>query len=259
MIISTEVHMIKTIDVKFDFTEDTPYYWDNFKTGASFTDPDIWSPTLRKYQQLLYSKKLPNGEMFNLQQGDNPEYDYLYWKDFRFASDSIINTYTHNIKLQWLISEVKNSIKDFNHFQEKYLRESYTIGGEMIFPKRRWSINQCRGTNSQIKDRFDLTLECIRRYYENQDSPLNEVLNKDDEFFKLFNDFKGYVDFFYLNDLVTEDYNNIKFYIEFDNFNRSPLPQTVEEWHNLYNAQMEFLRARNKRINQSINKVLKYL
>ena len=53
--------------------------------------------------------------------------------------------------------------------------------------------------------------------------------------------------------------NNIKFYIEFDNFNRSTLPQTVEEWHNLYNAQMEFLRARNKRINQSINKVLKYL
>lgn len=88
---------------------------------------------------------------------------------------------------------------------------------------------------------------------------MNEVLNKDDEFFKLFNDFKGYVDFFYLNDLVTEDYNNIKFYIEFDNFNRSPLPQTVEEWHNLYNAQMEFLRARNKRINQSVNKVLKYL
>lgn len=83
---------------------------------------------------------------------------------------------------------------------------------------------------------------------------MDEALKKDAEFFKLFNDFKGYVDFFYLNDLVTEDYNNIKFYLEFDNFNRNPLPQTVEEWHNLYNAQMEFLRARNKRINQSINK-----
>jgi hypothetical protein len=240
--------MIQVIDVNFDFTNDTPYFWDDFKIG---TDPDIWSPTLRKYQQFLYSKKLPNEEIFNLQQGKNPEYDYLFWKNFRFASDSIINTYIHHSKMQALIAKVKNSIKDFPTFQEKYLRESYTIGGEIIFPKRRWSINQCRGTHPQIKDRFDLTLECIRRYYKNQDNPLMEVLKKDDEFFKLFIDFKGYIDFFYLNDLVTEDYSNIKYYLDFDNFNRSPLPQTVEEWHTLYNSQMEFLRARNKRICQN--------
>jgi hypothetical protein len=66
--------MVQNIDINFDFTTDTPYFWGNFKTGA---DPDIWSPTLRKYQQILYSKKLPNGKIFNLQQGKNPEYDYL--------------------------------------------------------------------------------------------------------------------------------------------------------------------------------------
>ena len=245
--------MITTIDVNFDFTTDTPNYWENFKTGASFTDPDIWSPILRRYQQLLYSKTLPNGEVFNLQQGNNPQYNYLYWKNLRLGSDSILNTYTRHIKLQWLLLEIKNTIKDFMHFQEKYLRASYTIGGEILFPKRKGSINQCRGTNSQIKDRFDLTLECIRRYYESQDSPLIEVLKKDHEFFKLFNDFKGYVNFFYLNDLVSEDYSKIHYYLEFDNFNRNPLPQTVEEWYTLYNRQMDFLRARNQRIHQYIN------
>ncbi len=244
--------MHNNIDVTFDFTEDTPNYWDNFKTGKSFTDPDIWSPTMRRYQQLLYSKELPNSETLNLQQGDNPEYDYLYWENMRFGSDSIINTYTHHIKLQWLISEVKNTIEDFTTFQEEYLRKSYTIGGEIIFPKRQWSINRCRGINSQIKDRFDLTLECIRRHYMNEDSPLTELLREDSEFFKLFVDFKGYINFFYLNDLVSEDYNRIKYYLPFDDFNRSPYPQSVDEWWLLYNKQMEFLNARNKRIHESI-------
>jgi hypothetical protein len=250
--ISTSEAKMQNIDVNFDFTSDTPDYRDDLKTRK---DPDIWSPTLRKYQQILYSKKLPNGEVFELQPGENPEYNYLYWKNFRFGSDSIINTYTQHEKMQWLMTDVKDSVKDFAHLQEKYLRENYTIGGELLFSKRRQSINQCRGTNPNIKDRFDLTLECIRRYYENQDSPLSKVLQNDADFFQLFNNFKGYVDFFYLNDLVSEDYSNIKYYLEFDNFNRNPLPQTVDEWLRLYNSQMEFLRARNKRINESANKI----
>ena len=51
----------------------------------------------------------------------------------------------------------------------------------------------------------------------------------------------------------------INFYLDFDNFERNPRPQTVEEWFTLYNKQMEFLNARNARIHQSINNVLKYL
>lgn len=255
MIISTEVHMIKTIDVNFDFTEDTPYYWDNFKSGDACKDPDSWSPTLRKYQQLLYSKKLPNGEMFELQIGNTQEY-YLYWKDFRFGSDSIINMYIHQKTLKWLIDDVKKQINNFDKFYEEYLRKSYTIGGEIIFPKYPISINVERGRHTgKIKDRFDLTLECIRLFYNEEQSPLYNALKENHDFFELFVDFRGYIDFFYLNDLVTEDYNSVKFYLDFDNFKKSdPRPQTVGEWHTLYNAQMKFLRARNKRINQSINK-----
>ena len=82
-------------------------------------DPDIWSPTLRDYQQKLYRKILPNGEFFNLQKGNSPAYDYLYWKNFRFGSDSIINIYTHHNRPQWLVSEIKKTKDDFEEFRKK--------------------------------------------------------------------------------------------------------------------------------------------
>lgn len=44
-------------------------------------------------------------------------------------------------------------------------------------------------------DRFDLTLECIRRHYLNMDSPLAPTLSRYTKFFALFGDFPGYVSF----------------------------------------------------------------
>ena len=44
------------IDITFDFRTDTP-------PGK---DPDARSPTLRRYHKLLWSKPLPNGMMFDL-------------------------------------------------------------------------------------------------------------------------------------------------------------------------------------------------
>ena len=80
------------------------------------------------------------------------------------------------------------------------------------------NINGARGTNSKINDRFDLTLECIRRYYFRKESPLQEVLLRYSDFFELFENFKGYVDFFLLQDLVSNNYETINFYLPFDNF-----------------------------------------
>ena len=164
--------------------------------------------------------------------------------------------YIHHKTLQALINDVNREIPDFNKFYEKYLRKSYTIGDEIIFPKYPKSINVERGRyNGKIKDRFDLTLECIRLYYNNKQSPLYYILKVNYKFFELFVDFKGYVDFYYLNDLVSDDYKSINFYLDFDNFNRTdPRPQTTEEWNILYNRQMEFLNKRNSRIDKSFNK-----
>ena len=50
------------IDTTFDFTSDTPHYWDNFwqngeGLGCGSVNPDSKSPRLKNYHKLLWSKK----------------------------------------------------------------------------------------------------------------------------------------------------------------------------------------------------------
>ena len=97
-------------------------------------------------------------------------------------------------------------------------------------------------------------MECIRRFDNNEQSPLYYTLRDDIKFFELFVDFKGYVDFFYLNDLVSDDYKSVKFYLDFDNFERNPRPQNIDEWEILYKKQIDFLNKRNLRIDKSFNR-----
>ena len=127
-----------------------------------------------------------------------------------------------------------------------------TIGGYIIFPSNKvnnqMTINGARGLNSKILDRFDLTLECIRRHYLNENSPRSDVLQRYSGFFSLFQDFRGYVDFFLLQDLVTEDYSSIKFYLPFDSFNNSPVPSSVKEYLYYKNNVTDFILARNHRM-----------
>lgn len=125
-----------------------------------------------------------------------------------------------------------------------------TIGGHILFPahkKNGFTINQARGISKKICDRFDLTLECIRRFYLNETSPLYDTLLNYEDFFKLFVDFKNYIDFFMLQDFVNEKYE-IQFSIQFDNFVRSPLPQNVNEYKKYKNHTIELMNKRNKRI-----------
>ena len=127
-----------------------------------------------------------------------------------------------------------------------------TIGAYIIFPAKRinnkMTINGARGVNHKIRDRFDLTLECIRRLYLNQQSPLTDVLERNANFFELFSDFKGYVDFFLLQDLVESGYETIKFWSTFDNFEIAPLPKDKEEYLSYKFNLISFVAARNQRI-----------
>jgi hypothetical protein len=93
--------------------------------------------------------------------------------------------YTHhkNVYIQNLLQEVKKTVTHYDEFIENYIRKGYAIGGELIFPKNGiHSINSRRGTNKLIRDRFDLTIECIRRFYKNEASPLSETLNENKSF-----------------------------------------------------------------------------
>ena len=108
-----------------------------------------------------------------------------------------------------------------------------TIGGIVIWPSNKingfQTINGARGFNRQIVDRLDLTIECIRRYYLGESSPLYETFKRYDNFFHLFGDFKGYIDFFLLQDYATEDYMSVKIAEPFDDFRSTPIPKTADE------------------------------
>ena len=243
------------IDVNFDFTTDTPNYWFNYcyynLLGRSYKpckDPDSCSQTMKQYHQILWSKLLPNGENMNLEFGKGR--DYLNRKSFRFGADSICASFRYK-KLCHILEQVNDFIPNYHEFVENFIRKTYTIGGSIIFPKDN-SINGARGCNAHIKDRWDLTLECIRRYYRGEDSPLFETLAKNKEFFDLFVDFKGYVDFFFLQDCVSEDYNSVNFWIGDGDMSKNPMPQTVEEYLKWIKKQLEFVEKRNKRIAQSL-------
>jgi hypothetical protein len=244
----------KIIDVNFNFTTDCSY-WDGYNNGDSDTDPDIMSPTLRLYQQILYSRKTPCGKTIILKQGKNVNYDYLVYQDNRLASDNIINMF-ERYNLPW---SREAQIDNYNDKIKQYKLASYIIGAEILFPKHKDSINQWRGKNKQIQDRFDLTLECIKRFYDGEQNPLNETLNKDKWFFDLFVNFKGYIDFFFLNDLVSLSYKQIKFFLGNYNdvFIRPPFPQNKHEWQKLYDNQMNFLQQRTNRIKQFVTNTQK--
>ena len=105
-----------------------------------------------------------------------------------------------------------------------------------------------RGINKRIFDRWDLTLECIRLYYYNQPSLLSKTLTIYASFFSLFGDFKGYVQYFLLQDLVSSDYVSVKFYLPHNKFDLNPIPKSVNEYRTYLKNVMTFISKRNSRI-----------
>lgn len=241
---------IKDIDVNFDCTSDTKDFWDGFwdrgyGLGVGKTDPDKRSQTLRDYHRLLWSKKLPNGEFMQLEDGKSKY--YLKWKNFYFGSDSIIVSFrNHRNKL--FLEKFKETYPNYKLFFENYTRTSYSIAGSILFPSSNRSINQLRGLSSRICDRWDLTMECIRRYYQEEESPLSEVLEQNKDFFDLFVDFKGFVDFFFLQDCVSEDCNQVVLWYNSKLFKTNPIPNTMNSYLNYINLELQFLEKRKKRI-----------
>ena len=225
------------IDVTFNMFSDTP----------KGKDPDSFSQTLRNYHKILWSKPLPSGICFNL---DTETKMLLHHKsdlgEFFLSSDAIGHTYKNIQSMSHIINKIPSDEID------SFYALCSTIGAYIIYPSKRvdkkMTINGARGTNGKIKDRFDLTLECIRRHYLKEESPLSETLERYESFFKLFDNFKGYIDFFLLQDLVSEDYLSINYLMSFDSFDNSPLPKDVDEYI-LYKQNMtNFVTARNQRI-----------
>ena len=110
-------------------------------------------------------------------------------------------------------------------------------------------MNQARGCSRKISDRWDLTLECIRRFYDGEPSPLDTALQRSKEFFDLFVDFKGYVDFFLLQDCVDGNYQ-VKFWLDTPLFVSDPMPDSVESYKAWIKAELDFVVKRGNRIEE---------
>ena len=97
---------------------------------------------------------------------------------------------------------------------------------------------------------MDLTLECVRRYYRHEDSPLAATFGRYAGFFALFEDFRGYVDFFLLRDLVSADYETVRFFMPFNDFSPPAIPRDLDTYLEFRRLSIEFTEARNRRIDQ---------
>ena len=219
------------------------------RSDANGKDPDIYSNTLKKYHQFLWSKELPNGQVLGLE--EIPPYLAFRFnmQTINFSSDSIANSYGNTKRINHLINEIDRSEI------EEFINKNSTIGAYIIFPCKRengkMTINGARGFNNRIADRFDLTLECIRRKYLRLDNPLSETLITpiNHFFFSMFKDFRGYVDFFHLQDLVSDDYQKVKFFIESgSDLSGNAVPSTATEYREYKQNSMAFVDARANRM-----------
>src|SRR4051812_37683891 len=97
----------KAIDISFDFRSDTP-------PGA---DPDTRSPTLRNYHKRLWSKPLPSGALFVLD--DTTPGKYLHHLselgEFFLTSDAVVPTFTREPQIGRITKQIPQvELDEFN-------------------------------------------------------------------------------------------------------------------------------------------------
>jgi hypothetical protein len=228
---------LREIDIDFNFFEDTP-------VGK---DPDSCSPELRRYHQRLRSKPLPDGRPFDLRAGPARS-PYLVYEAgatrITLGSDTIATR--HRKKLSQLYAQLPDEVN--NVFRQR----CYTICGFMIFPVSQGSLNQNRGTHPRIQDRWDLTLDAIRRFYNGGTSPLTATLDRYANFFALFESFDGYIAHFLLGDFV-DARGAVRFLIPFDNFALPALPSDLHAYAKYRADSLELFEARRLRILKAIS------
>lgn len=225
-------------------------FYDEFERWEDLEDADRDSRLLRDWHLELWSKELPSGQRIDWhpEAGTTCLTHESDLGSFRVSSDTILTTHEGRVRKLW--AELG---EDAETYALKF-RTAYTIGAFIVFPRHTNSVNQVRGTSSQIMDRFDLTLECIRRHYVGDGvSPLSAVLAEDAEFFDLFGQqqqgFDDYMRFFHLQDLV--DGRSVRWLDGSTggwDFGRPALPTTLAGYRTYLDMLLEFVDLRNARI-----------
>lgn len=224
-------------------------------------DPDKYSKLLKEYHICLWSSRKVKKCKFILKNGNSNKMILNTGEhEIIFTPDSITNIFQNSNrkynsrKELEIVEEHYNIDSDIKKYVDEFNNIDYTIGSSLIFPTRidnqsiGWTLNRTRGISYKIHDRIDLTLKCIKMYYENNSeyNPLLDCIKKNRVFFDLFDNFKEYVDFFFLNDLVDDNYNVKGFdnILSFDN----PFPTSIEQYKLYLINMINFIKNRNLRI-----------
>ena len=132
-----------------------------------------------------------NGDFYTLFAYDDTE-TYLLSSDYIGAS------------VNWAI-ESKLSYKEII----EYLTISRTIGGHIVFPRgEKPTVNTARGGAGGYYDRFDLTLFALKTWYSEEPHPatkIENVIEKFESWFSLFENFDNFVSFFKLEGFLSKE------------------------------------------------------
>ena len=243
-------------------------------TGYFRNDPDTYSRNLQRWHQRLWNRTLADGTGLEL----TLECRALREKasDLALSSDAAVPAWERWGEVQALKPETEQLLQEQGRGTIHDLGwRLYDMGCFVLFPGVQinglWTINQAKGCiRVRIADRLDLTLECIRRYYEQLadasathlpegyelTNPLGPVLHRYRTFFDLFGSFERYVAFWMLQDLVTDgpDGQQVRLLMPRDelgpyNFQRERgLPRTAQAYCDYLIAADDFVQARNRRL-----------
>jgi hypothetical protein len=226
-------------------------------------DPDLWHKGLRESHRILWSRPLPSGDAWSFE----PTQDgYLKSSDPQASEPSEWSVGSDNFATTHTIA-LPNMAAAIPGYENAHVHDFCTIGGYIVFPNgkaqtrptqaraRKWTLNQARGCERRISDRFDLTLEAIRLYFAGvttrDANPLGDVLDAYGWFFDPFGEgaegFQAYVDYFFLNPMVSGG-RVVPLYGQALDFGDA-LPRRSESAYSDYiEAQRAAVRARNELI-----------
>jgi hypothetical protein len=240
---------VSNIDPDLDFAS---YYHDG-------GDPDRDCERLYQWHRALWGRAVAGVGPFELEIVYDRGYEMRLrvgdGTELRLASDGIIPTWSTP---GWTMRFAPHLVAEIERDENDFYRIASTIGGYIVFPRNRMgqtgpTINQARGKHPAIADRFDLTLECIRRHYSEPaaENPLGARLAYYNDFFALFGDFDTYVSFFLLDDLITEGRNAVKSLMTGESLTAFSMPAfatSAQEYAEYRQRSISFVTARNERI-----------
>ncbi len=184
------------------------------RNAADYNDPDACCEELYKDLQEIYALRfLEMGYKLSRNEGE-----YFLWMDRDDTSFTMSSDFIGPSRAWAREAGVEN------HQVGEYLRKTRIIGGHVLWPVqgrtgnrnnilftgRGGTINTCRGGTKGFCDRIDCTLQDLMNYYDclNGENSIYKlsVFEKYKSWLLLFKNFRGFVDFFFLNDFCDSEY-----------------------------------------------------